>query len=297
MKRKNKATPSAKKAPHATGRKGSATPGPRTAKRNSAQAGTALHPGQNTVPDRAGGLWLYGRHATFAALNNPERQKKRLLISRTQSTLYMDQLAELPNLPENLSLEIVDPDELGRVVPPDSPHQGIALNCAPLPRRHLEDSCAPLAAEQNLVLVLDQVTDPHNVGAIIRSAAAFGARALITPDRHAPPESGALAKAASGGLELVPWVRVTNLARALEQLADMGYWRLGLDGSAKLLAEAADFGTTIALVLGAEGRGLRKGTRDHCDALIKLPINPRVDSLNVSNAAAIALYEFSRRSR
>ncbi len=144
-----------------------------------------------------------------------------------------------------------------------------------------------------MVLILDQVTDPHNVGAIIRSAAAFGARAIITTDRHAPPESGTLAKSASGALEVLPWVRVTNLSRALDSLAEMGYWRLGLDGTAEMSIREADFGKNIALVMGAEGRGLRKGSRTHCDALIKLPIRRTVESLNVSNAAAIALYEFS----
>ena len=140
---------------------------------------------------------------------------------------------------------------------------------------------------------MDQVTDPHNVGAVIRSAAAFGAKAIITTDRHAPPESGTLAKSASGALEAMPWVRVTNLSRALEQLAEIGFWRIGLDGYAKTDIRDADFGDNIALVLGAEGKGIRKGTADHCDALVKLPISRTVESLNVSNAAAVALYVFS----
>ena len=157
----------------------------------------------------------------------------------------------------------------------------------------MDDCCTVIKEQKNLVLILDQVTDPHNVGAIIRSAAAFGAKAIITTDRHAPPESGVLAKSASGALEALPWVRVTNLSRAMDQLADMGYWRIGLDGHAKQDVRDVDFGDNIALVLGAEGKGIRKGTADHCDGLVKLPISRTIESLNVSNAAAVALYVFS----
>src|SRR5206468_11029142 len=177
----------------------------------------------------------------------------------------------------------------GRLVPSDAPHQGVVIEVEPLEDVWL-DGLLHDAPEPAVLLVLDQVTDPHNVGAILRSAAAFGAIGIVTQDRHSPPESGALAKAESGALERVPWARVVNLARALDEIGEAGFWRIGLAGDAETDLKDALGPPRVALVLGAEGPGLRHNSREHCDALARLPINETIESLNVSNAAAVALY-------
>ena len=223
---------------------------------------------------------FWGRHAVAAALANPDRQIHRIWATREAAAQY--------EIPAAIPVTYADGADLGRLVPRDAPHQGIVAEVERLEDLLLADlldqaeDCRPL-------LVLDQVTDPHNVGAILRSAAAFGALGIVTQDRHAPPESGALAKAASGALEAMPWVRVVNLARALDDIAAAGFWRIGLTGEAgQTLAEALG-PARVALVLGAEGEGMRQNTEAHCDALARLPITG-IESLNVSNAAAVALY-------
>jgi 23S rRNA (guanosine2251-2'-O)-methyltransferase len=194
--------------------------------------------------------------------------------------------------PKDLPVTLAEAPDLGRLVPADAPHQGVVIEVEPIEDVWL-DGILHDTPEQAVLLVLDQVTDPHNVGAILRSAAAFGAIGIVTQDRHSPPESGALAKAASGALERVPWARVVNLARALEEVGGAGFWRIGLTGDAEMELKDALGPKRVALVLGAEGPGLRPNTREHCDALARLPISDAVESLNVSNAAAVALYAAS----
>jgi 23S rRNA (guanosine2251-2'-O)-methyltransferase len=224
---------------------------------------------------------LWGKHAVAAALDNPRRKVLRAWATR-EAAAYMQ-------FPNDLPVTLAEAPDLGRLVPSDAPHQGVVIEVEPLEEVWL-DELIPNAPEKSILLVLDQVTDPHNVGAILRSAAAFGAIGIVTQDRHSPPESGALAKAASGALERVPWVRVVNLARALEEIGEAGFWRIGLAGDSPTMLNEALGPSRIALVLGAEGAGLRPNTREHCDALARLPITDAVESLNVSNAAAVALY-------
>lgn len=242
---------------------------------------------------KGGAIWIYGTHAVNAALSNSRRKCQRLFATRdAAASLAVDRAAN-----PSLTPELVDRADLEAVLPRHAVHQGVAVLADPLDEPALEDACQPLSDGPNIVVALDHVTDPQNIGAILRSAAAFGARALIVTDRHTPPVTGALAKAASGAVETVPLVRVVNLSRALDQLAEAGYWRIGLDGTAAVtLADApiSGPGANVVLVLGAEGGGLRRLTREHCDIVAKLPITAKVESLNVSAAAAAALYELVR---
>ncbi|WBY07310.1 23S rRNA (guanosine(2251)-2'-O)-methyltransferase RlmB [Sphingomonas sp. 7/4-4] len=230
---------------------------------------------------------FYGRHAVLAALANPERNVRKIWGTR-------EALAAL-DIPPVIPITYADVADLARLVPGDAPHQGLVAEVDPLEEIWLGDLLQQGADDKRPLVVLDQVTDPHNVGAVLRSAAAFDALGIVTQDRHAPPESGSLARSASGTLETVPWVRVVNLARALEEIAEAGFWRIGLTGHATgTLAEVMG-DARIALVLGAEGEGMRQNTETHCDQLARLPISPKVESLNVSNAAAVALYAIAAR--
>jgi 23S rRNA (guanosine2251-2'-O)-methyltransferase len=224
---------------------------------------------------------IYGRHAVLAALANPERALLKLRATH-------EALAGVTP-PTGLPIEFAGVADLGRLVPEGAPHQGLVLEAEPLEGAYVEDLLATPGDAP--LLVLDGVTDPQNVGAIMRSALAFGAVGLVTQDRHAPGESGALARAAAGALEALPWARVVNLSRALDQMAEAGFWRIGLAGEARrTLGEALTGARRVALVLGAEGEGLRPGVAQHADELARLPINARMESLNVSAAAAVALY-------
>jgi len=227
---------------------------------------------------------FWGKHAVAAALDNPARKVLRAWATRDAAAFMQ--------FPKDVAVTLADVTDLARLVPHDAPHQGVVIEVEPLEEIWLDDLVTREGARKT-ILILDQVTDPHNVGAILRSAAAFGALGIVTQDRHSPPESGVVAKSASGALERVPWVRVVNLARALEEISEAEFWRIGLAGDADTDLREALGPPKVALVLGAEGAGLRPNTREHCDALAKLPISDAIESLNVSNAAAVALYAAS----
>jgi len=251
-------------------------------------------------PRRDSGSWIYGRHAVRAALRNPARRLRRLVTTADLAADARSWLKEARARPlGEVEVETLERARIEALLPEGAVHQGLALQAEPLPPAFLEDVLAEIPpapdAGAAVVVVLDQVSDPQNVGAVLRSAAAFGARALVLPEHGTPPSTAALAKAASGALEQVPLVRVTNLARALDKLKEAGFWCVGLEeGGDKLLAEL-DLSGRVALVLGAEGEGLRRLTRERCDFLARLPTRDPLASLNVSNAAAVALYEVARR--
>jgi 23S rRNA (guanosine2251-2'-O)-methyltransferase len=239
---------------------------------------------------RSGGEnWLYGLHAVQAALANPRRTLGRAVLTARAAETIGEKLLS------RVRVEPADAEAISRLLPAGAVHQGAALEAQPLAGLVLEEVLEQAStASRRVVLVLDQLSDPHNVGAILRTAAAFGVTAVVVQDRHAPPQSGALAKAASGALEIVPYVEVVNIARALDVLAEHGFWRIALAGDgAAPLTEVIPTGD-VALVLGSEGEGIRRLVREHCEAAAFIPIARQMESLNVSNAAAVALYELRR---
>jgi 23S rRNA (guanosine2251-2'-O)-methyltransferase len=245
--------------------------------------------------------WIYGRHAVAAALANPLRRWRRLAVLAGEADAAAAAVAAARAERRVSSaaaepIEALDRAALEALLPEGAVHQGWALQADPLDPADLDDvlRAAEVTPGRSVILVLDRVGDPHNVGAILRSAAAFGVAAVVLPDHGAPPQSGALAKAASGGLDRVPLVRAVNLARTLDRLKAAGYWCCGLDENAASPLAGLDLGPRVALVLGSEGGGLRRLVRERCDYLARLPTRPELPSLNVSNATAIALYELAR---
>jgi len=239
-------------------------------------------------------FWLFGIHAVRDALLNPKREKLRLVVTKNAHDRLGDDIAT-----SGVTPEIVEPRNFNVPIDPQSVHQGAAIEVMPLVWGSVSEVCAT-HGDAPLVLLLDRVTDPHNVGAILRSAEVFGARAVIAPLRHSAPETGALAKTASGALERQPYLRVQNLSNALRALREMGYFIIGLDGTAEEslethLAKLPQVAT--ALVLGAEGPGLRQLTKETCHVLAKIDFAGAFGSLNVSNAAAVGLYAVNRRAR
>ncbi|MEO6394753.1 MAG: 23S rRNA (guanosine(2251)-2'-O)-methyltransferase RlmB [Devosia sp.] len=227
-----------------------------------------------------GPVYLYGLHTVRAALDNPRREKRALLATPNA----LARLKETGTV-ERLKVTETTPKDLDRLLGADAVHQGVALEVAPVSRFGLNDIAAP-----RLVVVLDQITDPHNVGAILRTACAFGADALVTTERHSPRETGVMAKAASGALDLIPMIEVRNLGDAIEALKARGMRVLGLDSEASEPLRPRPGGGPLAIVLGAEGKGLRQRTRELCDEMVRLEMPGAIKSLNVSNAAAIALF-------
>jgi 23S rRNA (guanosine2251-2'-O)-methyltransferase len=250
---------------------------------------------QKSKPPAANGQnqWLYGMHPIALALQNPKRQASRLLWAGDGD--IPDKIAALAR-GRGVKIEIIGKSGLAQILGKDGLHQNLALQIKPLPETDLADILEDAKGKSlAIIVILDQVTDPHNVGAVMRSAAAFGALAVVVQDKNSPDITGSLAKAASGAVDLIPLVRVTNIARAIQELQAQDFWCLGLDAAGeKTLANCGLTQGKVALVLGSEGDGMRRLVAEHCDLLVRLPIDRAIDSLNVSNAAAIALYEISR---
>jgi len=233
-------------------------------------------------------LIIYGRHAVISALKNPKRQIKKLLISA-------ENREEIEGLNLNIPYTTIDKKEFAKILSQDAVHQGFALYCNRLETYDIEDLIALAENKQRChILILDQVTDPQNIGAIIRSCAAFETLGLVVQDKNSPLESGAMDKAAAGTIEFVPIARVTNLSRAIEKLKNADFWVMGMDGYAETTIDKINKSGKIAIVMGSEGKGMRRLVQENCDSSVKLPISPNVESLNVSTAAAIALYELSK---
>ncbi|MGH7024405.1 MAG: 23S rRNA (guanosine(2251)-2'-O)-methyltransferase RlmB [Caulobacteraceae bacterium] len=244
------------------------------------------HRHSRQAPGAATGHWLWGWHAVTAALSNPAREAPRRILVTAERVRALD-----GPIASGIQMEIIENAAISARLPAGAAHQGVALDVAPLAPTPLAELATP---PTGVILMLDQVTDPQNVGAIFRSAAAFGARGVVLQERHAPLLAGTLAKAAAGAIDKIPHAREINLSRALERLDELGWRAVGLDGTAPdHLADVLDARATV-LVIGSEGEGLRRLVREHCDAMAAIPMAGGFDSLNVAAAAAVALYEASR---
>ena len=245
---------------------------------------------KNNIPNKntKQSLILYGKHAVLSALNNPNRKISKILCTKENADL-------IRKASPQAAFTIVDRKEIDKILPHDAVHQGLAAYSSELPSASLEDIITQAdELEKCHILILDQVTDPQNIGAIIRSCVAFNTLALILQDKNSPCETAAMAKASAGTIDILPVCRVTNLSRALEQLKQNGFWTIGMDGYAKDTIDKVNKSGKNAVIMGSEGKGMRRLIEENCDITVKLPIDPRVESLNVSTAAAIALYEMKR---
>lgn len=231
-----------------------------------------------------GSLWIWGTHAVDAAIANPKRDIIEILATKNA----------IAHLPKDIKAKTIEPESLTDILPPNAVHQGVAARVKPLPDPDYDE----VLSHGGFIFVLDQLTDPQNIGSIFRTAAAFGAKAIIQQDRKAPSITGVIAKAAQGGIEIVPDLRVVNISQTIKELSDSGWFAIGLDmeGSAGSLAKLVEGEKRpIAIVLGAEGKGLRQLVSERCDAIAHIPMGGNMESLNVSNAAAIAAYEICRK--
>lgn len=237
--------------------------------------------------------FLYGRHPVMAAINNPKRKINKIFCVKEN----VEEIKKALNIAKrNISISIVDRKELDKMLPKDAVHQGFAIQCQELDNYTLDEISRLAENQQNChILILDQVTDPQNIGAIIRSCVAFDTLALIVQDKNAPTETGTMAKASAGMIEQLPICRVTNLSRAISQLKDCGFWIIGMDGYATTYISEINKTGKIAIVMGSEGKGMRRLVEENCDTTVKLPISSTVESLNVSTAAAITLYEINKK--
>ncbi len=232
---------------------------------------------------------IYGRHAVMSALANPKRKIIKVMCLK-------ENIGEIKGKIADNKIATVERKELDKLVSADAVHQGFVAVAEKLSIAKIEDICdAAQNCENCYLLILDQVTDPQNIGAIVRSCAAFGCLAMIVQDKNSPQESGAMLKAAAGTYEYLPICRVTNLSRAIEQLKKAGFWIIGMDGYAKTNIDKLNKGGRLAVVMGSEGKGMRRLIEESCDMTVRLPIAENVESLNVSTAAAVVLYELSRK--
>jgi len=236
---------------------------------------------------------LYGKHAVLAAIANPRRKISKIVCTKENFPLIREACAK--NKTEESIIRTVERRDIDKMLQKDAVHQGMAVFCSKSEEYSLEEICDNLQHKQKAtVMILDQVTDPQNVGTIIRSCVAFGCDALIMQDRNSPQETGAVAKAAVGTMELLPIVRVTNLSRAIEKLKDCGFWAVGMDGYATQYVDSLDKNTKLAVVMGSEGKGMRRLVEEACDISVKIPMSDNVESLNVATAASIVLYELNK---
>lgn len=248
---------------------------------------------RNFPTENTAAAFLYGRHPVMAAIANPQRIINSIFCTKENTEELKNACAKARRNPE--IVKTADRKEIERLLPRDAVHQGIAARVQPLPEYSIEEICDLAAARENCrLLILDQVTDPQNIGAIIRSCVAFDALALIMQDKNSPAENGAMAKASAGMIEHLPICRVTNLSRTVEQLKNAGFWIIGMDGHARTTVSELKKGGKNAIIMGSEGKGMRRLVEESCDITVRLPISEKVESLNVSTAAAIVLYEMNK---